>query len=280
MKISHILSVITIVFLLHATAIAQDNTNDTQAQTALDILRDDEAGKYFNKYIGLSFYVPERWYIAAENEAIELMPDAARAVGLDDPVAKETVAQMPGKVLLITSLWPLSSDGNDANPNIIIAAINARDIAEEVDSGADYLKLVAKGMNESQQFSAVSDVTTQSLGDEEFYCLNAMLIMQDTTVHISQLARIHNDYIVILNISASSANDLKKLIRIADNNLSLSTVSSELDDSPEGILFREKSSLKMPDSSAGSSSGGNLLQTLGLILMIGGGLLFLKNLLR
>jgi len=94
---------------------------------------------------------------------------------------------------------------------------------------------------------------------------------------MSQLARIHNDYIVILNMSADSDNGLTELVEIAANNMRLSAVPKAVDSSPEGASFRKKSSLNISGSSGSSSSGGNLLKNLGTILMIIGAIWFIKS---
>lgn len=233
---------------------------------------------YSNKFVGLSFSVPEGWYIATDNETKELMPDAARVMGLDDPGAKSVVAQMPGMVLLMVSERPFTSDVQSANLNIIFVAINAREMKNEVRSGADYLGHVARGMRESQPNATVSDIITQRLGGEEFHRLNVRLPMQGIIVHMSQLARIHNDYIVILNMSADSDNGLTKLIEIAANNMRLSSVPQAVDSSPESKSFRKESSLNISGSSGSSSSRGNLPKNLRIILMILGAIWFIKNL--
>lgn len=43
---------------------------------------------YSNNFVGLKVLVPEGWYIATANETKNIMPDAARVMGLDDPAAK------------------------------------------------------------------------------------------------------------------------------------------------------------------------------------------------
>ena len=141
-----------------------------------------------------------------------------------------------------------------------------------------YLGHVARGMRESQPNATVSDIFTQSLGGKAFHRLNVRLPMQGITVHMSQLARIHNDYIVVLNMSADSDNGLTELVEIADKNMHLSSVSQAVDSSPEGVSFRKKSSLNISGSSGSSSSGGNLLRNIGIILMILGAIWFIKNL--
>lgn len=233
---------------------------------------------YSNKFVGLKFSVPEGWYIATDNETKELMPDAARVMGLDDPAAKAVVAQMPGIVLLMVSERPFTSDVQSANRNILFVAINAREMKDEVSSGSDYLGHVARGMRESQPSATVSNIITQRLGGEEFHRLNVTLPMQGITVHMSQLARIHNEYIVILNMSADSENGLTELVDIAANNIRLSAVPQSVDSSPEGASFRKKSSLKISGSSGSGSSGGNTLKNIGIILMILGAYWFIKNL--
>ena len=204
---------------------------------------------YFNKFVGLSFSVPEGWYIATDNETKDLMPDAAKVMGLDDPGAKSVVAQMPGMVLLMVSERPFSSDVQSANRNIIFVAINAKEMKNEDSSGADYLGYVARGMKESQPSATVSNIDTQPLGGEEFHRLNLTFPIQGITIHMSQLARIHNDYIVILNMSADSGNGLTELVQIAVKNMRLSAVSQAVDSSPEGASFRKKSSLNISGSS-------------------------------
>jgi len=221
---------------------------------------------YSNKFLGLSFPVPEGWYVATDSETKTLMPDAARVMGLDDPVAKATVAQMPGKVLLMVSERPFNSDVQSANRNIIFVAINAREMKNVVSSGADYLGHVARGMREKQPSAAVSDIVTQRLGGEEFHRLNVSFPMQGITVYMSQLARVHNDYLVILNMSADSEGNLTGLVQVADN-LRLSGVSQAVDSSAEGKSFRDATTIKV------KKPGWNLLQ-LGGVILIGIGLLF------
>ena len=243
---------------------SQGGWGDANAQTKGNV--------YSNKFVGLSFSFPEGWYIATDNETKDLMPDAAIVMGLDDPVAKSVVAQMPGMVLLMVSERPFTTDVQSANRNIIFVAINAREMKNEVRSGADYLGHVARGMRESQANATVSDIITQRLGGDEFHRLNVRLPMQGITVHMSQLARIHNDYIVILNMSADSDNGLTELVEIAATNMQLSAVPQAVDSSPEGESFRKQSSITPP-----SSSGSNPLKTIGIILMVLGALWFIKN---
>ncbi len=49
---------------------------------------------YSNKFVGLDFSLPEDWYVATDNETKELMPDAARVMGLDSPTAKSYSVRM------------------------------------------------------------------------------------------------------------------------------------------------------------------------------------------
>ena len=79
---------------------------------------------YTNKFVGLTFSVPERWYIATDNETEGLIKDAERVMGLDDPSVKSLVAQMPGMMLVMVSERPFCSDVQSANSNIILVVIN------------------------------------------------------------------------------------------------------------------------------------------------------------
>lgn len=223
---------------------------------------------YSNKFVGLSFSVPDGWYVATDNETKDVMPDVARVTGLDDPSAKAVLAQLPGMVLLLVSERPFTSEVQSVSRNILFMATNARNITTEVRSGADYLDHVARGMREGQPNATVSDIVTQRLGGEEFYRLNVRLPIQGIAVHNVQLACIHNDYIVILNMAAESDNGLTELVRILDNNMRLASVSQAVDNSPEGSSFRKKSSLNISDSSGSSSSERNLLMYIGIILLV------------
>lgn len=227
---------------------------------------------YSNEFVGLTIPVPADWYVATDNEVKGLMPDAARVMGLDDPVVRSIVAQMPGKVLLVISERPFSTDDQAVSRNILIAAISARDMKDEISSGSDYLDHVARGMRDSQLTATVSDITTQRLGGEEFHRLPVTLVMQGTTVHMSQFARIHNDYLLILNMTAASEGGLQGLVEVADG-MRLPSVSPTVDGSAEGEAFRKQAALKIPQS-----SGNTLLKNAGLVLMILGGLWFLRAL--
>jgi len=216
--------------------------------------------------------VPEGWYVVSDNEINELMPDAVRVMGLDHPAAKEMVAQMPGKVLIMVSERPFEGD------NIIIEAINAREMKDEVGSGADYLYHVARGMRESQPSATVSEIITHRLGGEKFYRLNVSIPMQGIIVHMCQMARVHNDYLVILNMSADSESSVTRLVQVADNNMRLSAVPQAVDNSQEGQSFRTEATLNLSGSSGDSSSGGNLLKNIGLLLMVLGAIWVVKSL--
>jgi len=238
-----------------------------------------EGNVYSNEFVGLRFSIPEGWYIVTDNETKELVQDGARVMGLDDPAAKAIAAKIPGKVLLIVSEYPLNSDIQRFNHNIAFVAINVREIKDEIRSGADYLGHVERGWME-QQGATVSDIIKQTMAGDEFHRLNVRFPMQGITVYSCQLARVHNDYVVILNMSASNDASLDALVQIADSNMILSAVPQEVDSSPEGQSFREKSSLDISGSSRNSSSGGNFLETLGIILMIGGAIWLLKSIFR
>ena len=238
-----------------------------------------EGNVYSNKFVGLNFAVPEDWYIATDNETKEIMPDAARIMGLDAPAVKAVVAQMPGKVLLIVSERPFSSDVQSANRSISFVAMNARNIKNEVGSGGDFLALAAQGMRKTQPTAAISDIVTQRLGGEEFHRFNVSIPMQGITAHTCQLARIHNDYLLILTIAADRESNLTGLVQVVNNNMRLSSVFWAVDSSPEGQFFRQQSSINLSGSSGQRSSVGKFLKTFGTLLMIFGAYVFIRNLL-
>ncbi len=229
---------------------------------------------YSNRYVGLSFPVPTSWYVATDSETMLGMQDGARVMGLDNPATSATIAQMQGKVLLMVSERPFDSTVQAANRNTVIVAISVRDIKSEIGSGADYLRHVARGLRESQPSATVSDITMQTLGGEQFHRLTVALPMQGITAHMAQLARVHNDYLVVLNITADSESGLAGLIQLADS-LRLSPVSSTVDKSVEGEAFRKQASLQLP-----KSSGNPFLKNAGLIVMVVGVLIFLQGLFR
>ena len=235
----------------------------------------EAAGNVFsNRYVGVSFPVPAGWYVATDRETMQGLQEGGQVMGLDNPALKATMAQMPGKVLLMVSERPFDSAVQTANRNLLIAAISIRNIKNDLSSGADYLNHVARGMRESQRSATVSEITSEQLGGHPFHRLNVVVPIQGITAHMTQLAGVHNDYLVVLNLTADSNAGLAELLQAADR-IRLSAVSSQIDGSPEGEAFRTRAALKVQ-----ASSGNPLLKNAGLILMIGGVLFFLQGLFR
>ncbi len=229
-------------------------------------------GSFFYQYVGLRFPAPTGWYLATDLEVAQGLQEGAQIMGLDSPEAQAVVEQMPGKVLLMLSEHSPDSDFEGFNRNIIAVAIDVRGHNDELASGADYLKGVSQMMEESLLNTVISEISIQRLGGEDFHKLEVRIPMEDMTVQQWQLARIHNDYLVMLTLSAESSSGIEELSQLADG-LRLSEVSQEVDSSAEGQSFRNQAAIVLPPA-----SGGNLLRTGGIILMILGAVWFITSL--
>jgi hypothetical protein len=237
---------------------------------------------YSNKFIGLTFSVPEAWYVVTDDEVKRAMPDAKRVMGLDDPSVKAIVDQMPGMMLLVVSEHPFSSEIEGGNQNILIAAINFREMKGEISSAKEFLENSAKGVREAQPSAILSDILKQPLGGEDFYRFDVSFQLGGMTIHASQFARICNDYILIVNLTGDSDSEkgLNELVKIVDGSMKFHSVSEEVDRSSEGISFRKKSSVKIGGSSGGGSSSGETLRIGGGLLIAFGIFLVLKSIIK
>jgi hypothetical protein len=232
---------------------------------------------YNFKFIGLRFPAPAGWYVATDAEINQGMKEGAKLMGLDNPDAKAVVDQMPGKVLLMLTEHSLDSNSQNFNQNILVAAIDVRGARDEISTGAEYLRLVSQGVKKAQPNAEVSGVTNQWLGGEDFYKIEVTIPLEGINVYQWQLAKIRNDYLIVLNLSAENAGGMEMLRQITDR-LSMSPVSNATDISPEGKSFRKQSSLNIASSSGGGKSGDNFLKKYGRILIIIGVIWFLSNL--
>jgi hypothetical protein len=144
---------------------------------------------YLNKFVGLSFSVPRGWYVATDKEMMDLLPDAAKFMNNSESAVKPLISQLQGKILLMISERPFSSELQSANKNIIIVAFNIREISQEIRSGEDYLRLAAKGMKDRLSNVTIYDIVTRKLGNEEFHRLNVILRTQELPLYICQWAK-------------------------------------------------------------------------------------------
>jgi hypothetical protein len=229
------------------------------------------ANVYHNKFVGLRFPVPRGWHVGTDADVKQGIKEGAQIVGLDGAMTRATIRQMPGKVLLLISQQPLDSDVSGVNRNIIVFAIDLRGHREEISSGADYLRIVADGLRKQLPDATISEVTKRRFGGEEFHRLDARLRVAGVSAYQSQLARIANDYLIAMNLTAESSTGLEELCSLADT-MAFSPVSPEIDTSAEGQSFRRLAGFRAP------SSSGNPLKTIGVILIVGGAILMLRNL--
>ena len=220
-------------------------------------------GTYHNEYIGLHFPTPTGWYLATNAEIKQGIREAIQIMGLDSPEVQSVVKQMPGKVLIMMSEYPFNNDSQDFNRNVIVAAIDVRDHRDEIRTAADFLRFSAEGIKECLPDVVISAVKTQNLGGVTFHKIEVKYTIQDITVRQIQMARIANDYLVVINISAENSVGLNKLMQIADG-LRFSPVSQAVDSSTTGQAFRKKAALNL------SSSSGSLLKYIGIALIVFG----------
>lgn len=232
---------------------------------------------YSNSFVGIEFLIPDGWYIAKESETKEMMQEGLNIMDLDDPITKKLTAQMPGLVLLMLSETPFSDLTEDLNRNISIAAIDASEFGNEVSSGGEYLALVKDGLKETIADISVSDIIVHPLGGEDFYWLYVKMYIDGIVAYMAQIARIHNNYLLILNVTAGAESDLNSLLEITNKNLRLKEVSDIMNNSPEGKSFRKKASLDISGSMGSDWSLGNILKKGGIILLILGAVGFFSR---
>jgi hypothetical protein len=201
---------------------------------------------YINKYVGLTFTIPEGWSIKSESQINNLFPGVEESMNIDAPVEQETSSQILGKILLWVSYGPFYSDTQ--TESIIMIAINVRNLKDSVTSGADYINYSMEGFRQSMPITKISGIETISLGGMDFSGYRARVTMRED-IYLAQLAIVKNDYIIALNISSKSESGLEKLIQYLNHNLQLSSVTSEVDDSAEGKSFRKQTTLNVSNSS-------------------------------
>jgi len=217
---------------------------------------------YCNKYVGLELSLPSSWHLATEAEVSQVVKEGSQLMGLDSPAAKAMTQQMPGKVLIMASKYGLDDASQDFNPNLVVAAIDVRDHRNEISTGKDYCKLVAQGMRSSPLDIAVSEIVAQEICGKIFHKLDVRLPIQGVDTYQRQLARINNDYLVVVNMAAENPNGLDELSELLDG-MSLTPVSQSVEATSEAQAFRSHSRLDVSNP----SPAGNAMQIVGLVGM-------------
>ena len=85
----------------------------------------------------------------------------------------------------------------------------------------------------------MSDITVRQLGGKEFHRLTVSPSMGGITAYADQWVTVHNDYLLLLHMTAGSEAGLQELARVADR-LRLSPVAAAVDNSVEGAAFRSR----------------------------------------
>jgi hypothetical protein len=197
---------------------------------------------YNNKYVGLRFPLPVRWYVATDAEVFQGIEKGSQIVGFDSQKAKAMIARMRGKVLIWVLEHPLDSGFDGLDRNMIVAAIDWRDYKSQIPTGADYLRMVSQSLKKSYPNVVVSEVSAQRLGGEDFSTVDTRSPEQGIMIYQRMMAGILNDYLLVITMSADSPTGLEELSQIA-KKLGFSPVPKAVDTSTEGQLFRKQTTI-------------------------------------
>ncbi len=229
---------------------------------------DSNSNVYKNEFVGIKFSVPEQWYVAADTEIVDVFDNADKIMDIDDPSFDSIMDQMPGKVILVISERPLNSQSDSVNKNILFMVLNARTLESEISSGADYLRLATQGIKQLFD-SKTGSITPKKLGNEDFYLIDIEYSLQGIDIYAAQLAKIHNDYLIVANLTTDSRESLDDLIQMIDDNLELTAVSDEVSSSAAADTFRDNSTM-VADEVPTRSNFSRYLKIGGIVLIFFG----------
>jgi hypothetical protein len=207
--------------------------------SALSVSFQSESYTYSNPYVGLSFVIPVNWHVLSENDAINYR-NSGKSLS-------PSYSEGSGLLLLATSENKEKAKHSEANRNINIFAFNARKSSKELTSGEEFLKSSEEEFRQSTPNISASPINDYKFGAEDFKRL--YLTNNNSKLYMVQLAKIHNDYLIVFTLSANSNEILNDLLKSCDKNLKLFSVSYEVDSSEEGIVLRKKATLVKQQSS-------------------------------
>ena len=206
--------------------------------SAVSVFSQEKAYTYSNPYLGLSFDVPSGWYVAGKQEKNWGLQ---KNVFLDlENLSRNAKDNIQLDAMIFSASLDTPSPGRYFS-DFSIVAIDARSIANKLTSVEDFLESAAKNNQEIHSRISGIEVMDTSFANNNFNLLHFELYGK----HTYQLAKIHNDYLVLISMNGGQKS-LNEIFYITDRNLKLYSVSDKIDQSRKGKRFRVKSSLKEP----------------------------------
>jgi len=193
---------------------------------------------YSNKYVGIELPIPHNWFLVSQEETAKSIKEGFGLFNTGDQKG-----EIPGKPLIFISKYNIEEDTSNFNDNLLAFVFDIRNYRDEIKSGKDYLENLASGVKSVNiPGTNISRIGTESIGGRIFYKLLISCNIDGQTLNQIQLAKVQNDYMLILCLSASNMEELNDLIKISDG-IKLYSVSEETDSSNEAQEFRKSAAL-------------------------------------
>jgi hypothetical protein len=151
-----------LVLTLIASCVAQETPASPKTSTSAHTRPDDgsisgvESGIYRNSYFGLTYHLPEGWYV-------DTHIFKAHLAGTSDVPAKGTF------LLLSANQFPLGTPGLKFNPDLAFMAISVSAFHKVINTGNDYLIGVMPGMVNTAHDQLLEQGAVINVGGRKFY---------------------------------------------------------------------------------------------------------------
>ncbi|WP_058486535.1 hypothetical protein [Defluviitalea phaphyphila] len=183
-----------------------------------------ENNKYSNDYFGFTMEFPEDWHIATDEEREALMAATAEIVSkVDEDLAEDIdLASQETLYLALAYKYPPLEYTGGFNPNISCKANNLGLIDSVIiKTGKDYLEYSKEALEETDLGYKIGDISTEKIGDTDFYVLDVSLESPVITVYQKYYVKIIDKYALSYLLTYSSEEEKNELTDI------LNTVSFE-----------------------------------------------------
>ena len=190
---------------------------DEEAPVATDSSVVSE-GTYTNEYFGLTLSIPDGWFVASRDTQQSMSELGKKLVAGDDATLEAVVEQSQKNTfqLLTVSEFEVGA-AVDFNPTLILVAERVSHMPG-VKSGRDYLFHARKLLLRSQlPYELIKDTFPTQLGGREWYRADYIVNNPQMPVEQSYFATKHDDFVLVVILSASTKEQMVALERIADS---------------------------------------------------------------
>ena len=198
---------------------------------------------YGNKCAGITYPIPTGWFAeSTDHRALwkSLVSEGAEMIGMDKKSTTVAAENTPNLLQLFVSRYPSGMEDGRFNDNLSIALISNRGDLQGIKSGRDYLRLMQRNFDNKRSlgisYSAISEIL---LNKDTFYSLDYLLPLEDLTVRARQLAKINNDYLVVITVAAENDHTKGELTQLLETLL-MTRVPEDVDRSGDCQAFRNQ----------------------------------------